>query len=362
MKKLLFVWPNLEYGGGEIALINLLEQLKSKYIITLLCYENINKFSMPDGVSVVYASKRSKNKFGKIWNKILFFKKWLLLTKLNDLQIINEVPFMVIMARCISILTNKKYVLWVHSCRNEMGDNFSTITRCFYKYSLRTAENLVCVSNYCANSMAEYIGNKCTNMAVISNILRFKNMSDLIKLPSDFIKVCAVGRLTHEKNFLLLIESFSVAKLQTQEPVMLYICGEGEDRNILMNRVNQLKLNDSIILTGHVDNSISYINQCDIFVSSSNSEALPTVIFEALYCNKAIISTNTGAAEILENGKYGIVVERKNQNDFSNALIKLITDVNLREYYAKNTKQALNKFGDSEILKKWKTLLENNQI
>jgi glycosyltransferase involved in cell wall biosynthesis len=360
MRKLLFVWQNLDYGGGEIALINLLEQLKAHYKITLLCYENINKLNPPVGIDIIFASNHSTNKLGKIWNKILFFGKWIIIARKFDLQIINEVPFMVIMAWFISLFTQKIYVLWAHSCRSEMRADCNWLTEQIYRHSLINAKQIVCVSERAANSMCDYVRNKLPNTVIINNILQFKPLINLPKLPDGFIKICAVGRLTHEKNFLLLVEAFAVAKANTNYPLILYICGDGKEQNLLINRISDLKLNDSVILTGHVDNALSYINQCDIFVSSSNSESWSIVVCEALYCSKAIIATNTGAAEILENGRYGVVVEIGNKELLSQALILLINDNNLRERYSNNSKYALNKFDQNIILQQWHDLIEYN--
>ena len=60
-------------------------------------------------------------------------------------------------------------------------------------------------------------------------------------------------------------------------------------------------------------------NSTKLFVHSSKYEGLPTVLIEALICNKMIISSNcpTGPKDILEK-KYGILVEMGNKIQFEN--------------------------------------------
>jgi glycosyltransferase involved in cell wall biosynthesis len=85
------------------------------------------------------------------------------------------------------------------------------------------------------------------------------------------------------------------------------ILGEGEERPALEQLVSQLGLEQDVSLPGFVENPYAYMNQAALFVLSSTSEALPTVLIEALYCGLPLVSTRCpgGAQEILQGGRYG---------------------------------------------------------
>ena len=53
--------------------------------------------------------------------------------------------------------------------------------------------------------------------------------------------------MTRQKNFSFLIEAFSKIKLSD---TILYIAGEGEEKNKLINLINKKKLNDKVKLIG----------------------------------------------------------------------------------------------------------------
>ena len=359
MKKLLFVWQGLNHGGGETALINLTSKLNDKYSITVLCLENINKYQVPENINLIFLAAPSNNKIVKIYHKILFFFKWFNLARNNELQIINEGAAFTIMAWLVSILLRKKYFLWEHSCRSEMTLGGVAFSRKIYRKELSKANCIICVSEYCANSLQEFAGTTMNNTKVIHNILYFQAITQQKLLLENVINICAVGRITHEKNFPLLINALAQVIPEISKKVHLYICGRKDDEDLITNLIKNLNLQHYVTLTGHVNNTLSYINQCDILVSSSNSEALPTVVLEALYCNKAVIATRTGAAEILENGKYGVVVEKRNQDELVKALTMLINDNSLRENYAKNSKNALKRFDQEIAIDKWCKLIKS---
>lgn len=359
MKKLLFVWQGLNHGGGETSLINLISKLNDKYSITVLCLDRINKYQVPENINLIFLAEPSNNKIVKIYHKILFFFKLVNLSGKHDLQIINEAATFTVMAWLVSILSRKKYFLWEHSCRSEMTSGGGFISRKIYKAALLRADCIVCVSDYCANALHEYVGNTMYNTKVIHNILYFQAITQQKLLLENAINICAVGRITHEKNFPLLINALAQVIPEISKKVHLYICGRKDDEDLITNLIKNLNLQHYVTLTGHVNNILSYINQCDILVSSSNSESWSLVVCEALYCNKAVIVTRTGAAEVLENGKYGIVVEKRNQDELVKALTMLINDNSLRENYAKNSKNALKRFDQEITIDKWCKLIES---
>ncbi|MBF2064065.1 MAG: glycosyltransferase [Calothrix sp. C42_A2020_038] len=118
----------------------------------------------------------------------------------------------------------------------------------------------------------------------------------------------AVGRLSEQKDFQNLIKAFGLLRKQRQ--AKLIILGEGDLRGELEASVNALGLAEDVCLPGFVDNPYAYMYNAKAFVLSSRWEGLPTVIIEAMACGCPVVSTNcpSGPNEILDEGKYGILV------------------------------------------------------
>jgi glycosyltransferase involved in cell wall biosynthesis len=120
--------------------------------------------------------------------------------------------------------------------------------------------------------------------------------------------VLAVGRLTAQKAFDILIRAF--ARIRARRPTRLLILGEGEDRLALQNLVNQLGLDQDVSLPGFVSNPYAYMAHAAVLTLSSRWEGLPTVLVEAMSLGIPVISTDcpSGPREILRDGQYGRLV------------------------------------------------------
>ena len=102
----------------------------------------------------------------------------------------------------------------------------------------------------------------------------------------------------------------------------LIILGTGPLSETLRDLVVQLGLEDSIDFLGFRSNVLPFIRQADAFVLSSRCEGFGNVIVEALGCGTPVISTRCeyGPAEILDDGRYGVLVETRNPAAMARAM------------------------------------------
>jgi glycosyltransferase involved in cell wall biosynthesis len=125
--------------------------------------------------------------------------------------------------------------------------------------------------------------------------------------------IVSIGRLTHQKNFDLLINNFLALKKITPF-LKLIILGEGEQRQNLFNLIKKKRLTNEIFLLGQKDNVYKYLDKCFAFLLSSRWEDPGFVLLEAIACRSVIISSDceNGPKEILNNGEFGYMFKNKN--------------------------------------------------
>ncbi len=126
--------------------------------------------------------------------------------------------------------------------------------------------------------------------------------------PGEPPVILAVGRLTVQKDYPLLIKAF--ARVRQSMPVRLLILGDGPDRDALCALINELGVEKDVSLPGFVHNPYPYMAHASIFVLSSRWEGLPTVLVEALCCGAPLVATDcpSGPREILRDGQFGKLV------------------------------------------------------
>jgi glycosyltransferase involved in cell wall biosynthesis len=138
--------------------------------------------------------------------------------------------------------------------------------------------------------------------------------------------ILAVGRLTRQKNYPLLLEAF--AQVRKARPARLLILGEGELRADLEAQVARLGLGESVSLPGFRANPFAFMSRAALFVMSSDWEGLPTVLIEAMACGAPVVATrcDSGPGEILEEGRYGRLTPMGDAPALAQAMIATLDD------------------------------------
>ena len=155
----------------------------------------------------------------------------------------------------------------------------------------------------------------------IRQITHLKNEKINENFQLDKKYIISIGRLTYQKNFNLLIESFYQIK-NIYNDYKLIIIGEGEEREKLELLINSLNMENDVFLTGFKKNIFPYLKIADCLISSSRWEDPGFTLIEAGILNKIIISSNciNGPKELL-NEDNGYLFESENKNSLVNQFI-----------------------------------------
>jgi len=197
------------------------------------------------------------------------------------------------------------------------------LARLSYPY----ADGIVAISNGVADDLAESARIARERIDVIYNPAYSDDIDTLAEadcphpwFESDDPVLLGVGGLSDQKDFATLIRAF--ARVREDRPVRLIILGEGDNREQLESLVRRLDLEDQVDLPGFVDNPFAYMSRASLFVLSSAWEGFGNVIVEAMACGTPIVSTDcpSGPSEILEYGKYGVLVPVGDEETMANAI------------------------------------------
>lgn len=227
----------------------------------------------------------------------------------------------------------------VISERTNLSTELATSTKWRWRYAAPligklypTADAITSVSNGVSDDLAKTTGLPRESIQTIYNPVARPEIYQSAKVRPDhpwFAKgappvILAVGRLTEQKQYLVLLEAFW--RVRQRHEVRLLILGEGKDRDMLSARVRELGLDRSVSLPGFSDNPYAYMAHASVFVLSSAWEGLPGVLIEALVCGCPVVSTDcpSGPREILEAGKYGELVPVGDVEALSQAIERVL--------------------------------------
>jgi len=153
------------------------------------------------------------------------------------------------------------------------------------------------------------------------------------------------GRLSAEKRVPDIIQAFALVANEVNDNLL--ILGDGPEMHRCIDLVNELKISDRVTFTGFVDNVQDFLRKSRCLVLASSHEGLAVILVEALANGCQVVSTDcpTGPREILENGKYGQLVEVGDIKGISKAIKLAIQktistdglDGHLRQFLTENS-------------------------
>lgn len=314
-RKISIFLPNLHGGGAERVAVNLANDFITKGFsvdLVLLKAEGVFLSEVDPAVRII-----SLNSL-RIRSSLIPLAKYMRVES-PDALIANMWPMtgIALIARMIS-RRNLKVMVVEHTNWKYFMNKYSTIHNLILKYSMRRllsrADSIVTVSKGAADDLSELTQIPRDKISVIYNpIVSNFTLSDvgLCHLPKWQIgthkRIIALGSFKTEKNYILLLNAFSL--IVKKVDVRLLILGEGEIRFLLESVVMELGLSDLVFLPGFVTNPQAFICEADLFVLSSDFEGFGNVVVEALHAGTPVVSTDcpSGPREILEDGKYGIL-------------------------------------------------------
>ena len=143
----------------------------------------------------------------------------------------------------------------------------------------------------------------------------------------------SVGRLVKQKGFDRFMR---VHKRLIDEGLFhtVYIIGDGEERVSLLKLAKELKVEDSFIFLGKMDNPYPYMKSADYFALLSHFEGYGMVVEEAKILNKPIIITNTAAVEAVRDYEKKLIVENDEEsiyNELKNVLTGKYNYLNIND-------------------------------
>ena len=166
------------------------------------------------------------------------------------------------------------------------------------------------------------------------------------KIKSNPLWIGTISELHRNKGLVYAIEAVRrlVNSDASHRNIIFMIMGEGEERKNLEEIIKNNNLENSVFLTGNVENASSYLKAFDIFTLTSITEALPYAILEAGKAGVPVIASNVGGiSEMIDDMKSGILLQPKKPKEISDAIEYYLNHPDKREIFPNLLKEKIDK-------------------
>ncbi len=164
----------------------------------------------------------------------------------------------------------------------------------------------------------------------------------------------ALGRLSFQKGFDLLIEAF--ARIADRHPdVDLKIIGEGPCRAALESQATSLGVADRVELAGWVAQPAPVLQHGLLFVLSSRWEGFPNALLEAMACGLPAVgfASDSGADEIIRHEVDGLLVPPEDVVALTAGIDRLLSHPELRQQMSCRAREVIQRFEAKDFFDRW---------
>ncbi|CAM4097011.1 capsular biosynthesis protein [Bacillus manliponensis] len=351
-KKILFSIYDMEIGGIERSLINMLANLDfNKYDVDLLICNHTGEFMslIPEKVNILpeiaeYTVFRKTiiqcmreghylTSLIRIFSKILaemkskrknltegsgYIQMQLVLKYISyflpeqmkkyDVAVSYAWPHDIV----VNSINAEKKIAWIHTDYSTLEiDNKIDFTMWNH------FDHIASISEECTSAFLSQYPLLKEKIILIENITSPEFIWEMAVKEECFSKcedsnfhIVSVGRLSYAKGFDIAIKALRILHDKGLHNIKWYVVGYGSEEVYLKKMILELNLENSFILLGKKRNPYPYVKACDLYVQPSRYEGKAVTVTEAKILRKPILITNyPTASSQLDDGIEGLICE-----------------------------------------------------
>ena len=354
MRKVLFAVDDIGISGIISVTNNLVTQLiqRKEYEVDILCLSISDRTKMVNNVKVhnldINKCGRKKRYFKILPKLISFFKK-----NKYDSLVVCGMEFAPFYCLATANIKNMNRIAWEHR-------NFYDVPKYRLEWfgkriACKFFDSVVCLTKKDYNNYLENFP-KSNNIYHIYNIINIEDKSVVYNENSR--QIMSAGFFGYIKGYDMLVE---VAKIifKNNSDWKWNIYGKGDCFNEIKKSLKDNELENNVVLKGHVDDIASAYSDSSIYVMTSRSEGLPSVLVEAQKHLLPIVSfdINCGPSDIIVEGINGYLINPFDIVKMAEKIEYLINNKDKRIEMSRNTRINHFQYDIEQIIEQWKNIL-----
>ncbi|WP_027203334.1 glycosyltransferase [Butyrivibrio fibrisolvens] len=197
---------------------------------------------------------------------------------------------------------------------------------------------------------------------ILHNMVRDEYLNgDIPDYESRQKLILAVGRVDENKRHDLMIRAF--ARISKDFPdYRLLICGDGPDRQKMLDLAASLNISDKISMPGVVTDIRSKLCSASLFLHTSDTEGMPNALLEAMCTGLACIATDCpcgGPAMLIDNHKNGILIPVGDEDSLVHEMSEVLKDVSYAKSLGREALKIRDEYSAQNVFKEWEHYVED---
>lgn len=233
------------------------------------------------------------------------------------------------------------------------------------RWSLRKPEKIITMNEAFAHELSKQ-GVARERLTILHNSIKSdwlceigasdtKELKTKLGIAADEKMILSVGRLSHEKGMVDLVEAvWYLLKDRPELKVKFVIVGDGPNKKLLQFLATQLGVQNSLVFTGQQHDVRAYYAAADLFLLPSHTEGSPNALLEAMTAQLPIVATKVGGVpEIVSHYHSALLVTPRNPPSLAAAVSDLLDNEFLARRLAKSARaEIIHKFAPEQRVQK----------
>ena len=346
--KFAMVITTFSVGGGQKVVLDLLKAMdKTRFDVKLFVHSSPveNQFTLEaekNNIPIEFVPRDDRVSLGS-------YKRLSRALRDYDPDVVH-VHLDTLYAPIWALFNKKRVIFTVHSQAHRAFNNRFYIN--LHRYlALHRDYHITAVSDTIADE-TEKLLKLSGKVTTVYNPVEIKALIE--RKENETVNFVNVARFSEVKNHRLLLEAFAKAHKLSQS-LMLSLAGDGPLLEGCKAYAKELGIESRVSFLGNVEDVSSLLKGSDVFVLSSNSEALPISILEAMAHGLPIVSTRVGGVPDIVN-ENGILVPKGDADALCDAILEMARSSGLRQKCGEFSYQRVQEFGVENIVEKYQKL------
>lgn len=317
--KIVHLLPSIDFGGTERILLTLAraQQESGNDVFIITFTENNGYLELSEELNIIHLAP--VDIYWK-WHKTIATNLDFLQDKLNEIKpnIIHSHSFWTeLMLYSLPKIKEASYISHFHLFYpfyekkpffQSIGHQyiFKRLCKRYKTFGTKFIAVSNAVKKYYSNSFPKHLRDK---IYVIPNGIDLNLYQKNRCEKNEVLTLLSVGRLVKDKNYDFLLSLASIL-MTNQVDFQWNIAGEGAEKEQLISKIKQLKLENNVFLLGQVSDLHYYYKRSHLLIHTSFSETFGLVFLEAMASGLPSVSFKAGGnEEFITDSKEGVLLE-----------------------------------------------------